>query len=199
MSTLTSDQETELFARWRKNGDRRALEPLLESVRGYALFLARRLRANRAAWEDAVAEAMKGAVEAAVRFDPTRGVRFVTYAGHWMRAAVLGVVRDTTEQSAEDLTEREESLASPGNGADEQVNATQVATLVRRITSTLEPRLRSIVESRFLTEEQPTLADVARDLGLSRERARQLELEALEKLRRHARGHRLSGSDLLAA
>lgn len=201
MPTLTLEQERELFRRWRSDQDAQALTALLQSVRPYALFLARRLRPNRAAWDDAVAEAMAGALEAAWRFDPERGVRFVSYACPWMRAGMLGVARAVTAGAAEEPLERggAEFLASTDAQADQVVGTTQASQLARYLASTLEPRLRTIVERRFLSDDPVTLADVARDLGLSRERARQLERDAVDKLRRRAHNERLTRTDLLAA
>lgn len=47
----------------------------------------------------------------------------------------------------------------------------------------LSPRLRLVIEKRFLSADTPTLADLARKLGICRERARQLEQRALIALR----------------
>ena len=51
----------------------------------------------------------------------------------------------------------------------------------------LDPRERYIVEQRMLRDEEMSLADLGRELGVSRERARQLEARAKEKLKAHLR------------
>jgi RNA polymerase sigma-32 factor len=48
----------------------------------------------------------------------------------------------------------------------------------------LDPRERKIIESRFMSEGKETLRDLGAQFGFSRERARQLEIRALQKLRR---------------
>ena len=48
----------------------------------------------------------------------------------------------------------------------------------------LNPRERQIVQDRFYTENQRTLQELANDYGISRERVRQIEKAALEKLRK---------------
>ena len=56
--------------------------------------------------------------------------------------------------------------------------------LVQRALALLSPRERRIVQDRFYTESQRTLQELADDYGISRERVRQIEKAALEKLRR---------------
>ena len=56
---------------------------------------------------------------------------------------------------------------------------------MRRQLETLPSRERSLLEMRFgLTGEEPlSLAEVGQRMGISRERARQLEAQALKRLR----------------
>lgn len=63
------------------------------------------------------------------------------------------------------------------------------------LLSQLDPRERAVVEARFgLRDEEPrTLADLGRELGLSAERIRQLEVRALGKLGRSRRAQQLRG------
>ena len=60
---------------------------------------------------------------------------------------------------------------------------------VRRGLDSLNPRERGILEARFgLLDDRPrTLAEVGERFGITRERARQIEREALKKLQ--ASGH----------
>lgn len=57
--------------------------------------------------------------------------------------------------------------------------------LVREAMSSLDPRERLVIEQRLLAddEEGRTLADLGRELGISRERARQLEARGKQKLK----------------
>jgi RNA polymerase sigma-32 factor len=51
--------------------------------------------------------------------------------------------------------------------------------------ASLDERERFIVQQRLLAEEETSLTEIGRLLGVSRERARQLEMRAKQKLRRH--------------
>jgi RNA polymerase sigma-32 factor len=79
-------------------------------------------------------------------------------------------------------------VAGDGVLADDEMGARQARRLaadgVRLALARLDERERFIVEHRILTDAPMTLKDVGAHFGFSRERARQLELRAKEKLRR---------------
>ena len=60
---------------------------------------------------------------------------------------------------------------------------------------TLTPRERRVIERRFgLTDDQEqTLTAIGREIGVTRERIRQIETTALKKLRHPSRAKRLRG------
>jgi RNA polymerase sigma-32 factor len=57
------------------------------------------------------------------------------------------------------------------------------ATRLRVALDRLDDRSRHIVESRWLAEEKRTLQDLAGEYGVSAERIRQLEANAIKKMR----------------
>ena len=81
-----------------------------------------------------------------------------------------------------------EFTPSEGEPQDEELaRAEEDRLLSRRVNeamSHLDPRERHIVEARIMGEGKETLRDLGHHFGFSRERARQLEIRALEKLRR---------------
>ena len=78
----------------------------------------------------------------------------------------------------------------PGDGtpADDDLARAQedrlVATRVREALERLDPRERHIVRRRLMDEDPDTLKELGEQFGFSRERARQIEIRAREKLRR---------------
>ncbi|MCX7808787.1 MAG: sigma-70 family RNA polymerase sigma factor, partial [Deltaproteobacteria bacterium] len=59
---------------------------------------------------------------------------------------------------------------------------------IHKALNRLDERERFIVEQRFLSEKAASLASIGRKMGLSRERVRQLEARAKEKLRKELTG-----------
>lgn len=221
---------------------------LVQSHLGFAAWLARAYRDLGLSEEDLEAEGYLGLLEAAVRFDPGRGVKFSTYAAWWVRkrmqhsiAAQAGLVRlpdylrrrlaavrlaerdlaaatgrkPTTEEIAQhcalepadveralSLWRREVSLEElvtahsdrrieellPERGTpppDSDLLRDEMARLVARMLGRLTEKQRSVLCLRFgLKSNRPlALAEVARRIGISRERARQVERKALRQLR----------------
>ncbi|MCB0208857.1 MAG: sigma-70 family RNA polymerase sigma factor [Anaerolineae bacterium] len=78
---------------------------------------------------------------------------------------------------------------------EDQVDSTLLETEIRRALAGLSARESRIVELRYgLRDGQPlTLQDVAERFGLTRERIRQIEKEALAKLRQPNHANRLIG------
>lgn len=79
-------------------------------------------------------------------------------------------------------------LPDPREPQDETVQSHEVAALlggrVRGAVDRLDTRERYIVERRMMADEEMSLAEIGRQLGVSRERARQLEARAKKKLRK---------------
>lgn len=104
---------------------------------------------------------------------------------------------------------RMDSLLADGAGSDEYVTRQQTSSLsrslVRAALKVLDGREMFIVESRMLadSEDELSLAEIGRRLGVSRERARQLEARAKEKLRhqleRELRSRGVTASELVSA
>jgi RNA polymerase sigma-32 factor len=73
-----------------------------------------------------------------------------------------------------------------------------VLARVREAVQALDPRERFIVEVRMMADatDELSLAEIGRRLGVSRERARQLEARAKQKIKRHLEAHAI---DLVSA
>jgi RNA polymerase sigma-32 factor len=95
-----------------------------------------------------------------------------------------------------------DTLASPSPSQEEELAAHErkatLASRVRAAVAELDPRERFIVEVRMLADdpEELSLAEIGRRLGVSRERARQLEVRAKDKLRRKLEEGGLIGAEL---
>jgi len=153
-----------------------------------AISIVRRIAGADQRFDELLSEGYMTLLRAVEKFDYSRGFRFSTYATHAVQRAVYQFFsrrqRRRVEQGIADL----EALGEPDFRCDrsqERALARNLKTL-DSLVEDLEPRDRYIVESRFglgALKRPLTLQRVADQLGISRERVRQLETRAIGRLR----------------
>jgi RNA polymerase primary sigma factor len=88
---LTADEEKDLGARVQK-GDEEAFRKLIESNLRFVVAMAKKYARSGYPLHELINEGNLGLIEAVSRFDPERGVRFITYASWWIRQAILAAI-----------------------------------------------------------------------------------------------------------
>lgn len=93
--------------------------------------------------------------------------------------------RDVSLGPADDgqVIELPAEAISPEQHVAEQQIRDMCATSVANALAKLDARERVIIEKRILEDDKDTLAEIGASMGLSRERVRQIELRARQKLR----------------
>lgn len=82
---LTAEEEQHLGERVQQHGDIDARNELVERNLALVHYFARRYHNSGAAYEDIVSSGTLGLIRAADKFDPSKGVRFSSYASWWIR------------------------------------------------------------------------------------------------------------------
>jgi RNA polymerase primary sigma factor len=88
---LTPEEEKELGARSQK-GDEEAFQKLIEANLRFVVAMAKKYARSGYPLHELINEGNLGLIEAVSRFDPARGVRFITYASWWIRQAILAAI-----------------------------------------------------------------------------------------------------------
>jgi RNA polymerase sigma-32 factor len=252
---LSQEREVELANRLREHDDLDAARQLVLSHLRFVVHIARSYMGYGLPLGDLIQEGNVGLMKAVKRFDPTVGVRLVSFAVHWIRAEIheyvlrnWRVVKVATTKaqrklffnlrkakqrlgwfsaeethavardlgvSESDVSEMERRLASrdlsfdpapdvddnetgatftpaaylPSPDADpalEVENEDWQVNYEQRLEeglAALDERSRAILEARWLTDDKRTLQELADEYGVSAERIRQLEANAIRKLR----------------
>lgn len=249
---LSAEEEQELAERLYYQGDLEAAKKLVMSHLRFVVYIAKSYAGYGLAQADLIQEGNVGLMKAVKRFDPTVGVRLVSFAVHWIKAEIHEYVirnwrvvkiattkaqrklffnlrkskkrlgffnKEEIEAVAEDLNvttndvmEMESRLNAQDQSFDMRDNeegdnhfapqhyledkSANVETQIEQESSalhtknklysalsTLDARSQDILSSRWLNEPKATLHDLAARYSISAERVRQLESNALKKLK----------------
>lgn len=92
---LTPEEEKEI-ARRAKEGDQEAFRKLVESNLRFVINIAKQYLGYGLPLSELIAAGNHGLIEAAKRFDPDRGVKFISYAVWWIRQAIMQALSQQT-------------------------------------------------------------------------------------------------------
>ena len=250
---LTPEEEREIAKR-AKEGDKEALERLIKANLRFVVNVAKNYVGYGIPFQELISAGNIGLIEAAKRFDPAKGVRFISYAIWWIKQSILQTIQNQKEiiripQKTQALSikidtaylELKEKMNREPNYKDireylkktegleidedtienyllikrhsvsldtpiDEEEGTSFVDLISKqntedlekdlvkeflekeighILSFLSERERYGVVNRFgLHDTQPkTLKEIGKELGISRERVRQIETRALKKIR----------------
>jgi RNA polymerase sigma-32 factor len=250
---LSREEEIALAKKYRDENDLDAARNLVLSHLRFVVHIARGYNGYGLPMGDLVQEGNVGLMKAVKRFDPTVGVRLVSFAVHWIRAEIHEYVlknwrlvkvattkaqrklffnlrkakknlawlsAEETQRVAKDLgvspaevTEMEQRLAArdvsfdPVPDADDEDGSYSPASYLPAADSdpaiaverdewddasskrlghaleSLDARSKEIIRRRWLVDDKATLHELAAEYDVSAERIRQIEAQALKKLR----------------
>lgn len=205
---LDRDTETAL-ARRALAGDRYAVNKLVESNLRFAVQVAKQYQGMGLELEDLIGFANLGLFEAAKRFDPDRGVKFISFAVWYVRAELQKCLNDKSRvvriPSHKTMTEGKEfsTLSTSKKVGDddesetyadrylagEQAKATHEIVDMKQMLSvaldTLKPKQRDAVKMFYGIDYDYAMhmEQVAEELDVTGERARQLVRQGEKALR----------------
>lgn len=140
ISLINADEEVQLAKRI-KEGDCAALSKLVKSNLRFVVSIAKAYRNKGLSLNDLINEGNLGLIRAAMRFDETKGYKFISYAVWWIRQGILQAIQENSRM-----------IRLPQNkvGALNKISKTK---------STLAQEL----------EREPTIKEIANEMQMNQE------------------------------
>lgn len=174
---------------------------LIKSNMRLVMSIAKKFVTPQVSFDELLSDGIVSLIQSVAKFDVERGFRFSTYAYYSIARNAHRSVQKAHKEEAR-YTRVAETWAFQQE--DDQANRTdhvwnRLQDLLSTMISKLNPRERFVIHSRYALGAQRsvrTLQALGTRLGISKERVRQLERRAVEKLRGLAAEHELD--DLFA-
>lgn len=150
--------------------------------------VAKKFAGVRRSMSELVSDGNLTLLRAVEKFDVSRGFRFSTYATWALRYDFARSVGKKVSQvdGRQASEEQLEAVADAHGDLTHEKRLGEASRALERMLASLDPREHAIIEQRYGLGpggEERSLQEIASDLGVCKERVRQLQLRALEKLR----------------
>ena len=188
---LSDEQERELSERI-KQGDQSAISQLAEANLRFVVKLAATYRGRGLQMDDLVSEGNIGLLNAAAKFDASRGTRFVNYAAPYVRRQMEraieqqgNIIHDAPASVGFTNSRVDMAVAKSNRNADENIAFLSADSELAGSLGCLNERERKVIIMYYgLGTDALTMMEIANEMGLKRERVRQIRKKAERKLRK---------------
>ena len=167
---ITAEMEADLAKRIRQ-GDQMALEKLTKANLRFVVSVAKQYQNNGLTLGDLISEGNLGLIKAAMRFDETRGFKFISYAVWWIRQSILQALAEQSRvvrlplNRVGSLNKMHRAFSELEQKYQREPTVSEVAELLDVTMEDVESSMRSSgrhlsVDAPFVQGEENNLLDV---------------------------------------
>lgn len=206
---LTDKEEAELAVQIQQ-GNSKAMDRLLKANLTFVVSLANQYKQRGLDTEDLISEGNIGMLKAAAKFSPEANKRFVTFAAPYIREAIekaieqqanfYRVPRDASNEKLEKKRSHVLSIDAPVGGStelslgrvipnhdaldpDQVLQKENMEKEMTLLVHHLDPKEQTVVRLFYgIGSETRTMAEIGQQMGLKRERVRQIRNKAVRHL-----------------
>ena len=202
---LSREEEGYLTKQWREKKDIGARNKLIESNLKFVTTIAKNYKGLGLTYSDLIQEGNAGLFKAVDKFDPDKGYKFISYAVNWIKQSILEALNkknalkssELPNETFDDVQEDKTHLTLDDISLDdvyldisddEKRHEQDIINTAKFLLTGLTSREKYIVcQYNGINEKKSnTLEEIGKDLGLTKERVRQINEKAMKKLRAYA-------------
>lgn len=201
--TLSREEECELVLR-AQNGDTDARNRIIEANLKFVHKVAMWFTSYGVDMGDLISEGNLGITKAIDKFDVNRGIKFYSYAVWWIRQSIVEFIEkykgcqsvdipenlgfdDTLDDDERDMMKSSVETDSAYDDAQcfcETTDKERDDKLVGRLMGVLTETERKVIDMTYgMEDDEKTLKEIGKELGVSMERVRQIRIKAIRKMK----------------
>lgn len=187
-----TDEEERMLGERISQGDQQALDKLVTANLGFVVSVARQYQDRGLSLDDLVSEGNLALMLAAGKWKPEKGVRFVQYAVWDIRRAIEraidqqeNIIHDAPSSVGFTNSRVDMVVAKTNRNIHEEIGLSSAGSELLGSLGCLNERERKVVTLYYgLGTNALTMIEIAMEMGLKRERVRQIRKKAERKLRK---------------
>lgn len=192
---LSREEEIELAIKIQE-GDENAVDKLVQHNLRFVINIAKKFRDKypNVPFSDIISEGNVGLLKAAKKFDPSRNIKFSSYAVWWIKASIKDCISDYFNECTvfddkdwENISESEYMYDRINDEYEKKLNDMQSRrSAVEDLIQCLEERERKIIMLFFGLGDDAkamNLDEISKKMSITKERVRQIKDSALVKLK----------------
>ena len=193
---LTREEEISLAYKI-KDGDNEALDKLIRHNLRFVVSVAKKYRSKTdVSFADLISEGNIGLIKAARKFDPTRNIKFSSYAVWWIKASINECIEEykgnveynfVDDYQIVNLVEKDTLYNDVNEDFEKKMNNLQSRqSAIDDLIKCLEEREKKIIILFYGLGDTPremNLEEISNEMHLTKERVRQIKDSALVKLK----------------
>ncbi len=202
-SSLTKEEELSLWEKYKLENDLKARDKIIKSNLKFVASVAKPYIGMGLSYSDLIAEGNLGLMKAMEKFDYTKDFKTISYSVWWIRQTILEALKKRNILKGDELTQSNNIEEENNSDSDDEllepekyvesfnfnsINMMDNSFIVSKLLNVLTEREKDVILHYFGfdSSEEMTLEEIGNELGLTKERIRQIKEGALKKLRTEA-------------